>query len=62
LRYAGVMRDLDDGGLTAAEQARRERVRLGAQLIEAGAGVPVQVDGAQLRERKSTKLNVTIAQ
>ena len=37
-RYAGVMRYADGGGLTAAERARRERVRLeAAELIEAGA-------------------------
>jgi transposase len=36
--YAGVMRYADGGGLTAAERARRERVRLeAADLIEAGA-------------------------
>ena len=36
--YAGVMRYPDGGGLTAAERARREQVRLSAaQLIEAGA-------------------------
>src|SRR2546429_719419 len=39
LRYAGVMRYPDGGGLTAAERARREQVRLAAaELIEAGAG------------------------
>jgi transposase len=38
LRYAGVMRYPDGGGLTAAERARREQVRLAAaELIEAGA-------------------------
>jgi hypothetical protein len=37
-RYAGVMRYPDCGGLTAAERARRERVRLAAaELIEGGA-------------------------
>ena len=37
--YAGVMRYPDGGGLTAAERARREQVRLAAaDLIEAGAG------------------------
>ena len=36
-RYAGVMRYPDCGGLTAAERARRERVRLAAaELIEGG--------------------------
>jgi transposase len=36
--YAGVMRYPDGGGLTAAERARRERVRLeAAELIESGA-------------------------
>ena len=36
--YAGVMRYPNGGGLTAAERARRERVRLeAAELIEAGA-------------------------
>jgi transposase len=36
-RYAGVMRYPDSGGLSAAERARRERVRLeAAELIEAG--------------------------
>ena len=35
-RYAGTMRYPDGGGLTAAEQARRERMRLAAELIEAG--------------------------
>src|SRR2546421_11266531 len=36
--YAGVMRYSDGGGLTAAERARREQVRLAAaDLIEAGA-------------------------
>ena len=36
--YAGVMRYPDGGGLTAAERARRERVRReAAELIEAGA-------------------------
>jgi transposase len=38
LRYARTMRYPDGGGLTAAERARRERVRLAAaELIEAGA-------------------------
>jgi transposase len=37
-RYAGGMRYPDGGGLTAAERARREQVRLAAaELIEAGA-------------------------
>ena len=37
-RYAGTMRYPDGGGLTAAERARREQVRLAAaELIEAGA-------------------------
>ena len=37
-RYAGGMRYGEGGGLTAAERARRERVRLAAaELIEAGA-------------------------
>src|SRR2546421_1363554 len=37
--YAGVMRYPDGGGLTAAEGARREQVRLAAaELFEAGAG------------------------
>ena len=36
--YAGVMRYSDGGGLTAAERAGREQVRLAAaELIEAGA-------------------------
>ena len=35
LRYAGIMRYPDGGGLTAAEQGRRERLRLAAaELIE----------------------------
>jgi hypothetical protein len=38
LRYAGVMRYPDGGGLAAGERARRKRVRLAAaELIEAGA-------------------------
>jgi transposase len=38
VRYAGVMRYGEGGGLTAAERARREQVRLSAaELIEAGA-------------------------
>src|SRR6266581_5921763 len=38
VRYAGVMRYPDGGGLTAGERARRERMRLAAaELIEAGA-------------------------
>src|SRR5438445_10488372 len=38
VRYAGGMRYPDGGGLTAAERARREQVRLSAaKLIEAGA-------------------------
>jgi transposase len=38
MRYAGGMRYPDGGGLTAAERARREQVRLAAaELIEAGA-------------------------
>src|SRR6266705_2779624 len=38
VRYAGGMRYADGGGLTAAERARREQVRLAAaDLIEAGA-------------------------
>src|SRR5258706_13921021 len=37
LRYAGIMRYPDGGGLTAQERARREQVRLAAaELIEAG--------------------------
>jgi transposase len=37
--YAGVMRYADGGGLTAAERARREKVRLqAAGMIEAGDG------------------------
>jgi hypothetical protein len=37
-RYARAMRYPDSGGLTAAERARRERVRLAAaELIEEGA-------------------------
>jgi transposase len=37
--YAGVMRYPDGGGLTAAERARREKVRLAAvEMMEAGAG------------------------
>jgi transposase len=36
--YAGVMRYADGGGLTVAERARREKVRLeAADMIEAGA-------------------------
>jgi transposase len=39
VRYARTMRYPDGGGLTAAERARREQVRLAAaELIEAGAG------------------------
>jgi len=39
LRYAGVMRYADGGGLTAGQRARREKVRLeAADMIEAGAG------------------------
>jgi len=38
MRYAGGMRYGEGGGLTAAERARREHVRLAAaDLIEAGA-------------------------
>ena len=38
VRYAGSMRYSEGGGLTAAERARREQVRLAAaDLIEAGA-------------------------
>src|SRR5438067_13144363 len=38
MRYAGCMRYGEGGGLTAAERARRERVRLAAaEMIEAGA-------------------------
>src|SRR5260221_1761481 len=38
VRYAGVMRYPDGGGLTAAERARREQGRLAAAgLIDAGA-------------------------
>ncbi len=38
VRYAGVMRYPDGRGLTAAERARREQVRLAAaDLIDAGA-------------------------
>src|SRR6266516_5222159 len=38
VRYAGGMRYPEGGGLTAAERARREQVRLAAaDLIEAGA-------------------------
>ena len=37
VRYAGVMRYPDGGGLTVDERARRERVRLAAaELIGAG--------------------------
>ena len=39
VQYAGVMRYPDGGGLTGAERARREQVRLAAaELIEAGDG------------------------
>jgi hypothetical protein len=39
--YAGVMRYPAPGGLTAAERARRERVRLvAAEMIEAGGQRP----------------------
>jgi len=42
MRYAGVMRYADGGGLAAAERARREQVRLAAAgLIEAGARLRV---------------------
>jgi transposase len=38
VRYAGTMRYPDGGGLTAAERARREQVRLAAaEMIEARA-------------------------
>ena len=38
VRYAGLVRYADGGGLDAAERARRERVRLAAaELIETGA-------------------------
>src|SRR5437660_12164035 len=38
VRYAGGMRYAEGGGLTAAERARREQVRMAAaDLIEAGA-------------------------
>ena len=38
-RYAGGMRYPDGGGLTAAERARREKVRLeAAAMIEGGTG------------------------
>src|SRR6516164_7914887 len=38
VRYAGGMRYAEGGGLTAADRARRERVRMAAaDLIEAGA-------------------------
>jgi hypothetical protein len=37
VRYAGDMRYPDSGGLTAAERAQHERVRLAAELIEAGS-------------------------
>jgi putative transposase len=38
LRYARAMRSPDGGGLTAAERARREQLRMAAaELIEAGA-------------------------
>src|SRR3954469_11620573 len=38
VHYAGGMRYPDGGGLTAAERARREQVRLAAaEVIEAGA-------------------------
>ena len=38
VRYAGVMRYPDGGGLDAGERARREQVRLAAaELIKAGA-------------------------
>ena len=39
MRYAGGMRYPDGGGLTAAERARREQVRLAAaEMIGVGAG------------------------
>jgi hypothetical protein len=42
------MRDPDGGGLTAAERARREQVRLAAaDLIDAGASVPGVADVGQ---------------
>jgi hypothetical protein len=38
VRYAGIIRYPDSGGLTAKERARREQVRLAAaDLIGAGA-------------------------
>ena len=64
--YAGVMRYPDGGGLTAAERARREQVRLdAAELIEAGAvtgrsrggsGWSVQVPARQAAERDEAKV------
>jgi hypothetical protein len=49
--YAGVMRYPDGGGLTAAERARREQVRLSAaDLIEAGAS-DREVRRAGMREQ-----------
>jgi transposase len=53
VRYAGGMRYAEGGGLTAADRARRERVRMAAaELIEAGAS-----DGEVARRFRVTRMS-----
>src|SRR5882724_2250985 len=50
VRYAGVMRYPDGGGLTAAERARRELVRLAAaELFEGGPVTARSLSGSGCR-------------
>ena len=54
VRYAGGMRYAEGGGLTEAERARREQVRMAAaDLIEAGAS-----DGEVARRFRVTRMSV----
>src|SRR5947208_10360129 len=53
VRYAGGMRYAEGGGLTEAERARRERVRMeAADLIEAGTS-----DGEVARRFRVTRMS-----
>jgi putative transposase len=62
VRYAGTMRYPDGGGLTAAERARWERVRLAAaELIEEGRATGRSRDGSGCRGCRRTSADGALA-